>query len=78
MMGTIPLLINTPIDYLFEKLPVIFVKDWDTITPEYLEKEYEIILKNIDQYDFNILYTDYWINMLSSKKKDHEVGWPPL
>ena len=78
MMGTIPLVIDTPFNYLFDTLPVIIVKDWSTITPEYLEKQYEIILKNIDQYDFNILYTDYWINILSSKKKDHEVGWPPL
>ena len=47
MMGTIPLVIHTPFNYLLSNLPVIFVKDWDTITPEYLEKEYEIILKNV-------------------------------
>ena len=80
MMGTIPILCSTPIDYLFDNLPVIIVKDdeWHKITPDYLTQQYEIILKNIDQYDFSSLYTDYWIKMLSSKKNDHDVGCPPL
>ena len=78
MMGTIPLLVSTPFNYLFNTLPVIIVKDWQTITPEYLEREYETILKNIEQYDFTILYTNYWVEILSSKKKDQEVGCPPL
>tara|TARA_Y100000992_G_scaffold252443_1_gene184804 strand:+ start:331 stop:1278 length:948 start_codon:yes stop_codon:yes gene_type:complete len=78
MMGTIPLLVSTPFNYLFNTLPVIIVKDWQTITPEYLEREYETILKNIEQYDFSILYTNYWVEILSSKKKDQEVGCPPL
>tara|TARA_Y100000768_G_C23916831_1_gene652775 strand:+ start:254 stop:1162 length:909 start_codon:yes stop_codon:yes gene_type:complete len=68
MMGTIPLLVTSPIDYLFDRLPVIIVDDWNKITPEYLMQQYEIILKNVDQYDFSSLYTDYWINLLSSKK----------
>ena len=80
MMGTIPILCSTPIDYLFDNLPVIIVNDneWDKITPEYLTQQYEIILKNIEKYDFTSLYTDYWIKMLSSKKNDHDVGCPPL
>lgn len=78
MMGTIPLLIHTPFDYLFDTLPVIIVDDWETITKDYLEKQYEIILKNIEKYDFSILYTDYWTDILSSKKNDQEVGCPPL
>jgi hypothetical protein len=78
MMGTIPLLVSTPIDYLFDRLPVIIVDDWNKITPEYLMQKYEIILKNIDHYDFSSLYTDYWINLLSSKKKDLDDDNHPL
>ena len=78
MMGTIPLLSPTPIDDILKDLPVIIIDDWKIVTEEFLNKQYEIILKKIDQYNFKLLYTDYWIDMLSSKKKDHEVGWPPL
>ena len=78
MMGTIPLVCSTPIDYLFENLPVIIIQDWTTVTEEFLNTQYEIILKNIDQYNFDILYTPYWTKMLSSKKNDHDVGCPPL
>ena len=78
MMGTIPLLSPTPIDDILKDLPVIIIDDWKIVTEDFLNKQYETIIKNIDQYNFNVLYTDYWIDMLSSKKKDHEVGWPPL
>ena len=61
-----------------ENLPVIIIQDWTTVTEEFLNTQYEIILKNIDQYNFDILYTPHWTKMLSSKKKDHDVGCPPL
>jgi len=62
MVGTIPIIIHTTQDHLFEKLPVIIIQpdEWNTITQERLENEYEKIIENIDNYNFDILYTHYW------------------
>ena len=40
MMGTIPLMISTTQDHLFEKLPVVIVDDWEQITTQFLNKKY--------------------------------------
>jgi hypothetical protein len=63
MVGTIPIMISTALDSLFEKLPVIIVKDWNEIDEEFLNKEYEKIHKK--EYDFSILYSDYWKNEIN-------------
>ena len=63
MVGTIPLMINTTIDPLFENLPVLFIDKWEIITPEYLEMKYKEIMEK--EYDFSILYTDYWNKLLN-------------
>lgn len=62
MVGTIPIIIHTTQDHLFENLPVIIIKpdEWNTITHERLENEYKNIIANIDNYNFDILYTPYW------------------
>lgn len=65
MVGTIPIMIHTTLDALFEKLPVVIIDDWSVITEEFLNNEYERIMHNIDYYDFNILYTHYWDKLLS-------------
>jgi hypothetical protein len=63
MVGTIPIMISTALDALFDKLPVIIVKDWFEIDEEFLNKEYEKIHKK--EYDFSILYSDYWKNEIN-------------
>jgi len=63
MMGTIPIMINTPLDYLFENLPVLFVSDWNTVTEDFLNKKYTEITSK--EYDFSTLYTDYWNKIIN-------------
>jgi hypothetical protein len=65
MVGTIPILCTSPLDRLFEGLPVIIVKDgaWDTITPEFLKTERARILSK--EYDFGICYTRFWDGILA-------------
>jgi hypothetical protein len=60
MVGTIPILLSSPMDSLFNDLPVIIVDDLLKITPAFLEKEYEILRSKIDNYDFSKLYSQYW------------------
>lgn len=67
MVGSIPILYHTPLDSLFEKLPVLLIDDYSIITDEYLNEQYEIIIKK--EYDFSILYTDYWDKEFDKYKK---------
>lgn len=67
MMGTIPIICESPMNIIFEKLPVIIVNDndWDKITPEYLENKHKYILSHINDYEFDICYTHFWDNILN-------------
>jgi hypothetical protein len=58
MVGTIPIVIRSPLDILYDKLPVLIIDDWSIITPEYLEERYVEFQKGT--YDFSRLYAPYW------------------
>lgn len=58
MVGTIPIVIRSPLDILYDKLPVLIVDDWSEITPEFLEERYLEFQKG--EYDFSRLYAPYW------------------
>jgi len=65
MVGTIPIILHTPLDPLFEKLPVLFVNDYSEVTKEYLEGKYAEIQNG--NYDFSVLYTDYWYKQVKNE-----------
>jgi len=58
MVGTIPILLSSSLNTLYEKLPAIIVDDFSVITEEFLNEKYKEILNN--EYDFSILYSEYW------------------
>ena len=59
LVGCIPIMIKVDsMDELYEDLPVLLVENYENITEEYLNKEYDRIKKS--SYNFNKLYTDYW------------------
>lgn len=62
MVGTIPIMMHTPLDGLFENLPVVFVDDWNDITEDFLLRKYEEI--KTKKYDFNICYCNYWVEYI--------------
>lgn len=64
MVGTIPIMMTTPLNSLYDNLPVLIIEDWAIITPEFLEKEY--IRIRARTYDFSVLYSPYWKNLLEN------------
>ena len=58
MVGTIPIVIRSPLDILYDKLPVLIIDDWSILTPNFLEERYIEIQKG--EYDFSRLYVPYW------------------
>jgi hypothetical protein len=63
MVGTIPIMISTNLDALFEELPVIIVKDWNTIDVDFLNAEYKRLHEK--KYNFSTLYSEYWKNEIN-------------
>jgi hypothetical protein len=51
MVGTIPIMISTALDSLFEKLPVIIVKDWFEINEEYIQIANTRLVTETEQHD---------------------------
>lgn len=66
MCGCIPIVMSGPHDYLFEKLPVVIINDWDIITEEYLNTLYDKMI--IKEYDYSIVYTPYWDTFIEEIK----------
>lgn len=65
MLGTIPICISSSLDSIYEKLPVLIVSDYSSITTEYLNEQYNRIKDK--NYDFSVLYCDYWKNEIGRK-----------
>jgi len=69
--GSIPLVGSSGLDMFFEDLPVIIVKDWSSVTKEYLNRKQKEILWKLStgKYNFEKLYADYWIDKIKSVQK---------
>lgn len=62
-LGVIPVVKTSPLDVLYEDLPVVIVNDWTEVTEEFLEKKYEE-MKN-KSYKREKLFFNYWANKIS-------------
>ena len=62
MCGTIPIMFATPMDNIFEDLPVVIIDDWSIINEDFLNKKYEEIKSR--EYNFEKLYSPYWKNKI--------------
>jgi len=65
MVGTIPIMISTPLDILYDNLPVVIIKSWSELSMGFLEKEYERV-RNGKTYDWSVLYAPFWKNVLQT------------
>ncbi|WP_068083583.1 hypothetical protein [Polycladidibacter stylochi] len=62
-LGVIPIVLTSPLDSLYEGLPVIIVKNLAQITPVFLAKKRQEYLQK--QFDFNKIYLRYWQDIIS-------------
>lgn len=65
-LGCIPIVRTSPLDGLFEGLPVYIVQDWSDVTEANLKK----VLADFSQrtFDLNRLTLSYWMNKINAKK----------
>lgn len=53
--------------HFINKLPILAIDDYSTLTEDFLNEQYDYITSK--QYDFSILYQDYWINLWNQDVK---------
>jgi len=69
MFGAIPVVVKSDLDCLYEDLPVVIVDNWNQVTFEFLNDQYEKIRKK--RYSYNKLYFQYWINKIESVRRNY-------
>jgi hypothetical protein len=60
MVGTIPIVLSSPLDALYDDFPVVIVKSFEKITPAMLRNIYKMVHASGRTYDFSKLYMPYW------------------
>ena len=65
-LGCIPIVKTSPLDSLYEELPVYIVQDWSDVTEENLRR----VLNDFSnrKFDLNRLTLKYWMDKINSKK----------
>ncbi len=62
LAGCVPILYSTPMDELFDDLPVIIVKDYNDLTTEFLNNKYEEF--HHKKFNLEKLYMQYWVDKI--------------
>lgn len=70
VLGCIPIVKTSPIDYLYQNLPVVIVKNWSDISINFLTNQLREIEANWlnNRYDFSKLEMQYWKDKIDSFK----------
>ena len=58
LAGSIPILIRSHVDSLYEGLPVLIIDKWEELNKEFLDAKYKEITAK--KYDISKLYMEYW------------------
>ena len=67
-LGCIPIMISTPLDDMFEGLPVLIVKSWSDVTRELLDNT--IAKYDMKEYCFDKLKLKYWMDKIHSYRNN--------
>ncbi len=58
LVGTIPVVESSQLDGLYADLPILIIKDWNEITPSFLEQKYKEMTSK--KYNIEKLFMEYW------------------
>jgi hypothetical protein len=73
LVGSIPIVKTSPLDPLYEGLPVLIVDKWTQVNEEFLRKKYKEIASK--KYDIARLYTHYWTKKMKKERKAFLKTW---
>ena len=66
VFGCIPIVKKSPIDVLYEDLPVLIVDEWNHITRELLDKTLEDYKIKYNSFKYEKLTLQYWVDKIKS------------
>ena len=64
ILGCIVIVKTSPLDSLYENLPVLIVNDWSEITENLLKETIEKFKETV--FDYNRITLKYWINKIKN------------
>lgn len=70
-LGSIPIILNTPINSIFQQLPVLIINNYEDITLQLLKDVYDNMIRQ--SYDYRRLYKGYWQNQINSFRNSSET-----
>jgi len=70
-LGCYPIVKTSPIDHLFNDLPVLIVKEWSDVSLELLEKTYEEF-KN-KSFNMEKMTLEYWNNLINNRVHIYKI-----
>ncbi len=75
ILGCIVIVKTSPLDPLYEGLPVVIIKDWSEITPENFDKWLEQYGDAFTNPDYRERLTHaYWMNIMRKKQREFLTG----
>ena len=66
-LGAIPIVKTSPMDSLLADLPVVIVKEWSEVNPEFLDEQYTLLKKRA--FAMKKIWIDYWLNLITTYKE---------
>jgi hypothetical protein len=70
-LGSIPIVLNTTVNSIFQQLPVLIVNNYEDITLQFLQDVYDNMTRQ--NYDYRRLYKGYWQDQIYSFRKSSET-----
>ena len=64
LMGSYPIIKSSFLDSLFEGLPVVIIKDWNCITPEFLAEKFAEF--SAQEWNRERLFAPYWVDIIAN------------
>ncbi len=73
LVGSIPIVQHSYLDYLYEGLPILFIDSWEEVTEEFLHQKYAEITSR--KYDPKRLYMEFWLDFINSTRERFLKAW---
>ena len=70
-VGTIPIVLSSSIDSIYEGLPVLIVKSWGEITESFLERKYKEFMDK--KCDISGMFMEHWISKINDMRHERKI-----
>lgn len=71
-LGCIPIVKASPMTPLFEGLPVLIIKNWNQITPDYLKRQQQEF--GVREFSYEKLFLTYWLANIREDKILYKIN----